>query len=107
MARKTSRRELFKDVGVTSAATVLGAYAGTAESAQQASQQSPLERALALPSKELLAQHENYQVRLTTEQMMVTFDRRYGSGRSLPIVPLSNSPGTRWSSFLPVERCSL
>ncbi|HKF51042.1 MAG TPA: DUF5695 domain-containing protein, partial [Candidatus Acidoferrales bacterium] len=84
MARKISRRELFKDVGVTSAAALVGAYAaGTAEGAQQAGQQSSLQRALALPSKELLAQHENYQVQLAAGEMMVTFDRRYGSISSI------------------------
>lgn len=83
MAKKISRRELIKDAGVTSAATLLGAYAGTARAAQQESQQSSLERALALPSKELLAQHENYQVHLAAGEMIVAFDRRYGSISSI------------------------
>lgn len=83
MARKISRRKLFKDVGVTSAATLLSAYSGATAGAQQATQQSSLERALALPSKELLAQHESYQVRLAAGDMIVTFDRRYGSISSI------------------------
>jgi len=83
MAKKISRRELFKDAGVTGAATLLGAYASRAATAQQGSGQSALERALALPSKQLLAQHENYQVQLTAGEMIVSFDRRYGSISSI------------------------
>ncbi|HEV2490722.1 MAG TPA: DUF5695 domain-containing protein [Candidatus Acidoferrales bacterium] len=83
MTRKISRRELFKDAGAASAATFLGTYASSPEAAQQGSQQSPLERALSLPSKELLAQHENYQVQLTAGEMIVAFDRRYGSISSI------------------------
>lgn len=83
MARKISRRELFKDVGATGAATLLGAYAGTARGAQQTSQPSSLQRALALSSKELLAQHENYQVEVASGRMTVRFDRRYGSISSI------------------------
>ncbi len=83
MARKISRRDPFKGVGVTGAATLLGACAVTAEGAQQQNQQSSLQRALALPSKELLAEHENYQLQLTAGQMIVKFDRRYGSISSI------------------------
>lgn len=83
MAKKISRRELFTDAGVTGAATLLGAYASRAATAQQGSGQSALERALALPSKQLLAQHENYQVQLTAGEMIVSFDRRYGSISSI------------------------
>ena len=82
MAKKISRRELFKNVGTASAATLL-ALPARAQQTQKASEESTLARVLSESSKALLAEHENYQVQLTAGDMLVEFDNRYGSISSI------------------------
>ncbi len=88
MAKKISRRELIKNVGTAGAATLLAVPAGAKQAqTQQASQQTPqqaaLERVLSQSSKALLAEHENYQAEITAGEMIVQFDKRYGSISSI------------------------
>jgi hypothetical protein len=78
-----SRRDLFKDVGAAGAATLLSVRPGNAKVAQSAAQQSEIEQILSLPSKTLLQQHEDASVELTAGEIVVTFDKRYGSISSL------------------------
>lgn len=84
MVKKISRRELFKDVGTASAGALLAApgVANRAQS-QQGSAPSELERVLSQSSRELLAEHEDYQVELRAGEMVVRFDKRYGSISSI------------------------
>ena len=85
MSTKISRRELFKNAGVAGAATLL---AGTASAKQEGgSQQNDLEAQLARirakSSKEMLAEHESYQLEMAAGDMIVRFDKRYGSISSI------------------------
>ncbi len=84
MANKISRRELFRDVSAAGAATLLAGTASAKQSgSQQEEQQERLARILARSSKELLAEHENYQVEMTAGEMIVRFDKRYASISSI------------------------
>jgi len=84
VAKKISRRELFKDVGTAGAAALLANPAVSQQpQSQQANAQSELARVLAQSSRGLLAEHEDYQVELTAGEMLVRFDKRYGSISSI------------------------
>lgn len=84
MTIKISRRELFKDVGTASAAALLVTPVVAKQSqSQQQSEQSELARVLSQSSKALLAEHENYQLEMTAGEMIVRFDKRYGSISSI------------------------
>ncbi len=82
MANKISRRDLFKNAAVASAATLLsvpalGGQSGQAgKSGQTGNGQSTLEKILAQSSKTLLAEHEDYFVELAAGDLLVTFGRR-------------------------------
>jgi hypothetical protein len=111
MERKISRRELMKKAGAAAGAagaatlwsvplaggrsaqaeqsgaaaqTSQGAQAGTgAQAKQEAQEKATLERILAQSSKTLLTEHEEYFVTLTAGNLVATFDKRYGSLRSI------------------------
>jgi hypothetical protein len=90
MGDKISRRDLFKKAGVAGAATLLSvptinAQQGQATQSGQAGggTQTPLQKVLAQSSKALLAEHEDYFVEMAAGDMLVTFDKRYGSISSI------------------------
>ncbi|MGH9353755.1 MAG: DUF5695 domain-containing protein, partial [Terriglobia bacterium] len=77
MAKKISRRDLFKDMGAAGAAGLLAARPGAAAPAQEG--QSRTNELLATPSPVLLDDLRQHHVEITAGEMVVTFDRRYGS----------------------------
>src|SRR5579864_1657557 len=79
---KISRRDLFKDVGAMGAATILSPL-GKTQSGQSGSQQSEFDRIISQSSKSLLQEHENYLIEVTSGEMVVAFDKRYGSIASI------------------------
>jgi hypothetical protein len=84
VAKKISRRELFKDVGTASAAALLVTPGVTRRSpSPEGSAQTELQRVLSQSSKTLLAEHEDYQIELAAGEMVVRFDKRYGSISSI------------------------
>ena len=86
MDKKLSRRDLFKKAGVAGAATLLSVPAINAQqdqAAQSGATQTPLQKVLAQSSKTLLAEHEDYFVEMAAGDMLVTFDKRYGSISSI------------------------
>jgi Family of unknown function (DUF5695) len=84
MANKISRRELFRDVSAAGAAAALAGSASAKQSAsQREDREARLARILSRSSKDLLAEHENYQVEITAGAMIVRFDKRYGSISSI------------------------
>ncbi len=84
MSNKISRRELFKNAGVAGAATLLaGTASGKQAAPQQDDLQSQLARLRAESSKEMLAEHENYQLEIAAGEMIVRFDKRFGSISSI------------------------
>jgi len=80
MAHKFTRRELLKDASAAGAASLLGTGHAFGQSGEANNQ---LEQLLAQPSPALLAEHENYQYELVAGDMLVAFDRRYGSISSI------------------------
>jgi hypothetical protein len=85
MDNKISRRDLFKNAGAVGAATLLNVPMAKVETSSQQSnnQQSQLEKILSQSSKSLLEEHEAYLVELHAGEMIVSFDRRYGSISSI------------------------
>ena len=85
MSRRITRRELFKDVGAAGATTLLAVRSGKAKPAGDLQSENALkgEGPLCLPSRTLPAQNENHLVHLTAGDMLVVFDRRYGSIASI------------------------
>lgn len=90
MASKISRRDLFKNVSAAGAATLLAGTAGAMSSklAQQPASQEEerrqrLQQILSRSSQELLAEHEQYQLEIAAGDMLVRFDKRYGSISSI------------------------
>lgn len=88
MASKISRRDLFKNATAAGAATLLAGVASPAAPARQSSSQEEerrqrLQRILSRSSQELLAEHEQYQLEITAGDMLVRFDKRYGSISSI------------------------
>jgi len=79
MAHKFTRRELLKDAGAAGAASFLGTGPVSSALAQNGQTSNPIDQLLAQPSTALLAQHEDYQLELIAGDMIVGFDRRYGS----------------------------
>ncbi len=82
MSRRITRRELFKDVGVAGATTILAVGSGKAEPVALPPENA-VEGPLSLPSHALLARDEERLVQLTAGDMLVAFDRRYGSISSI------------------------
>ncbi len=80
---KFSRRALFKDFGIAGVAAVVGARSDERADAQADGQDSSLTRLGAEPSMTLLRDAQNPYVQMTTGDMIVTFDLRYGSISSL------------------------
>ena len=86
MSNRISRRDLLKNVGVAGAAGALLTGPGPALFAApvQGSPQEPQpDPQLAQSSVELLRQHEDYATVLEAGEMVVQFDRRYGSISSI------------------------
>ena len=85
MSRRISRRELLKDVGAASATTLLAVGSGKAKpaGALQSEKTAQGEGLLSLPSRTLLERHENHLEQLVAGEMVVAFDRRYGSIASI------------------------
>lgn len=106
MSMKISRRELLKNASAAGTAALVtlpvaaaasappkaGSHAsagpppngmGQSSSQQAAEQEAQLARVLAQSSKDLLAQHEDYQLELTAGEMIVRFDKRFGSISSI------------------------
>ncbi len=86
---KLSRRRLFQGVGAAGAAGFAAANAQNPPSGQP-----ELDKMLAGSSRTLLADHENHLVELTGGDMVVAFDRRYGSIYS--ITRKSDTLGTNY-----------
>lgn len=106
MGKRITRREMIKNVGTAGAASLIALpaiaeatpaltaepktrpgqeapAASSSQTSQQTPQQAALERVLSQSSKQLLAEHEDYQVSLTAGDMVVHFDKRYGSLSSI------------------------
>ncbi|MGH9404444.1 MAG: DUF5695 domain-containing protein [Terriglobia bacterium] len=77
MTNRISRRELLRDIGLTGAAGALSAAQGTAMPAQE--ERSQTAKLIATPSPALLDDLRQHHVELVAGEMVVTFDRRYGS----------------------------
>ena len=108
MDKKISRREMMKKAGVAAgaagAATLLsvpivaadpraaqqpgqsrqsGQANGTGQANQAEQDKAVMDKILSQSSKTLLAEHEAYFVEITAGDMVATFDKRYGSLRSI------------------------
>lgn len=85
MDKKLSRRDLFRNAGAVGAVTLLNVPMANAQSTvqQSATQQSQLEKILSQSSKALLEAHEAYLVEVQAGDMIVAFDKRYGSISSI------------------------
>ena len=86
MSNRISRRDMLKNVGVAGAAGALLASPGVpllAAGAQGASPDPRPDQSLEQSSLELLKQHEDYSTVLEAGEMVVRFDRRYGSISSI------------------------
>lgn len=79
MAKRISRRELLKDVGGAGAAGLLAAGTSAASPAQRSTAAAETKQLLSLPSTALLERLEDHHVQMTAGEMVVTFDKRYGS----------------------------
>lgn len=79
MSKKSSRRELLRDLGVAGAAGLLAAQAGSAVLAQDSQGRPSTGQLLQTPSPALLEDLGQHHVQITSGDMVVTFDRRYGS----------------------------
>src|SRR6516225_4397025 len=82
MGNRISRRDMLKNVGVAGAAGALltGPGSGLLAARAQSSTQEPQ---LAQSSVEMLKQHEDYTTVVEVGEMVVQFDRRYGSISSI------------------------
>lgn len=77
MANKITRRELFKDVGAVAATSLLAASAAKSKSTPQTAEASPAAEA---PTLALLPKPDGSHIfRMTAGEMLIDFDRRYGS----------------------------
>src|SRR5215471_19793183 len=85
MGNKISRRDMLKNVGVAGAAGALLTGPGSTLLAAraQSSTQEQSDPQLAQSSVELLKQHEDYTTVVEGGEMVVHFDRRYGSISSI------------------------
>jgi len=86
MSNKISRRDLLRNVGAAGAAGALLTSSGAtllAAGVQEPPQEAQPDQQLAQSSVELLKQHEDYTTVLETGEMVVQFDRRYGSISSI------------------------
>lgn len=84
MSRRITRRELFKDVGAAGATTILAVGSGKAKPAALRSENAVKgEGPLSFLSRTHLAPDEDHRVQLTAGDMLVAFDRRYGSISSI------------------------
>src|SRR5215469_8422324 len=86
MSRRISRRDMLKNVGVAGAAGALFASPGgplLAAGTQNSPQEPQPDPQLQESSVELLKRHEDYTTVLEAGEMIVQFDRRYGSISSI------------------------
>src|SRR5215813_6707172 len=86
MSHRISRRDMLKNVGVAGAAGALFANPGVpllAAGTQNSTQEPQPKEQLQESSLELLRQHEDYTTVLEAGEMVVQFDRRYGSISSI------------------------
>jgi len=86
MSNRISRRDMLKNVGVASAAGALLTSPGVpllAAGAQNSPPGAQPDHSLEQSSLELLKQHEDYSTVLEAGEMVVQFDRRYGSISSI------------------------
>ncbi len=114
MSNRISRRDMLKNVGVAGAAGALLSGPGVpllTARAQNSPQESQPDPQLERSSVELLKEHEDYATVLEAGEMVVQFDRRYGSissitrkndplqtripgGPAMSCQPSGNSPAT-------------
>jgi len=84
MDKRMTRRELLKDVGAAGATGILAVGAGKAKpAAHQLAQAAQGEEPPSPTSRAPLEQHENHLVELIAGDMIVAFDRSYGSISSI------------------------
>ncbi|MGB7434561.1 MAG: DUF5695 domain-containing protein [Candidatus Acidiferrum sp.] len=83
MSKKISRRDMLRNVGAAGATGVLLSGTGATPLLPVKQQSSQQEQGAAQSSVELLREHEDHAIVLEAGEMVVQFDRRYGSISSI------------------------